>query len=106
MALKKKITMPNGLPLEYHRVALVTIEPNQQITILQHSYLNEEARQYEKDYAAGLIEGEPIFPYVAHEYIHMNYADNIEDMTGDAMVCAYGLLKKHCPELADAEDIL
>ena len=104
MALKKKIVMPNGLPLEYHRVALVSIEPNQQITILRHSYLNEEARQYEKDYAAGKIEGEPTFPYVAHEYIHMSYADNIKDMNGDAMQCAYGLLKKNRPEFADAED--
>lgn len=104
MALKKIITMPNGLSLEYHRVALVSIEPNQQITILYHSYLNEEARQYEKDYAAGKIEGEPIFPYVAHEYIHMSYADSIEDMNGDTMQCAYGLLKKNRPEFVDAID--
>ena len=26
MALKKKITMPNGLPLEYHRISLVNIQ--------------------------------------------------------------------------------
>lgn len=105
MALKKKITMKNGLPLEYHKIALVTIEPNQQITILRHSYLNEEARQYEKDYASGKINGEPVFPYVDHEYIHMNYSENIEEMTGDAMKCAYGLLKKHHPEFADAKDV-
>ena len=106
MALKKTIVMPNGLPLEYHKIALVTIEPNHQITILKHSYLNEEARQYEKDYAAGKIKtDEPAFPYVADEYIHMDFAENIEAMTGDAMKCAYGLLKKHRPELADAEDI-
>ena len=105
MALKKKITMSNSLPLEYHRVALVTIEPNQQITILRHSYLNEEARQYEKDYAQGKIKGEPIFPYVDHEYIHMNYSDNIGEMTGDTMKCAYKLLKKHRPEFGDAEDV-
>ena len=105
MALKKTVMMPNGLPLEYHRIALVNIEPNQQITILRHSYLNEEARQYEKDYAAGLIEGDPVFPYYDHEYIHMDYADNISDMVGDTMKCAYALLKKHRPEYADAEDI-
>lgn len=104
MALMKKITMPNGLPLEYHRIALVSIEPNQQITILRHSYLNEEARQYEKDYAAGKIEGEPQFPYVDHEYVHMDYLESIEDMDGSAMQCAYKLLKKHRPEFADAED--
>lgn len=105
MALKKKIIMPNGLPLEYHKISLVTIEPNQQITILRHSYLNEEARQYEKDYAAGLIKEEPIFPYVDHEYIHVDYSENIKELIGDTMGCAYKLLKKHRPEFADAEDI-
>lgn len=105
MALKKKIVMPNGLPLEYHRIGLVNIEPNHQITILRYSYLNEEARQYEKDYADGKIEGEPTFPYVDNEYVHIDYAENIEDMVGDTMKCAYELLKKHRPEFADAEDI-
>ena len=104
MALKKTIIMPNGLPLEYHRIAKFEIEPNQQITILRHSYLNEEARQYEKNYALGKIEGEPTFPYIAHEYIHINYIDNIEDTNGNIMQCAYALLKKHRPEFADAED--
>lgn len=106
MALKKVITMSNGLPLEYHRIALVTIEPNQQITILRHSYLNEDARQYEKDYASGKIDGEPTFPYVDHEYIHMDYSESIEEMTGAAMECAYKLLKKNRPEFEDAEDVL
>ena len=105
MALKKKIIMSNGLPLEYHKISLITIEPNQQITILRHSYLNEEARQIEKDYAVGKIK-EPVFPYVDHEYVHMNYFENINEMTGDSMKCAYNLLKKHRPEFADAEDLL
>lgn len=105
MALKKKIKQPNGLTLEYHRIALVTVEPNQQITILRHSYLDESARQYEKDYAAGKIEGEPTFPYVDYEYVHMNYGDNIEDMSGEMMECAYNLLKKHRSEFVDAEDV-
>jgi hypothetical protein len=107
MGLKKKITMQNGLPLEYHKISLVTIEPNQKITILRHSYLNEEARQYEKDYAAGKIQlDEPVFPYVDHEYVHMDYTENIGEMNGDSMQCAYKLLKKHRPEFADAEDLL
>ena len=105
MALKKKVIMPNGLPLEYHRIALVTIEPNQQITILRHSYLDEEARQYEKNYKQGKIKGEPTFPYVDYEYIHMNYNENIGEMNGDSMKCAYKLLKKHRPEFDDAEDV-
>ena len=104
MALKKKVIMSNGLPLEYHKIALVTIEPNQQITILRHSYLNEEARQYEKDYENGLIKGEPQFPYIDHEYIHMDYKENIKDMMGDTMQCAYKLLKRHRSEFNDATD--
>lgn len=103
MALKKIVVEPNGLPLEYHMIAKIDIEPNQQITILRNSYLNEEARQYEKDYAAGLIEN-PTFPYVGYEYIHLDYAENIEEMNGDTMERAYALLKKHRPEFADAED--
>lgn len=105
MALKKTIVMANGLPLEYHRIALVTIEPNQQMTILCHSYLNEAARQYEKDYEAGLIEGIPQFPYVAYEYVHVDYAENIDAMNGELMKCAYALLKQHRPEFADAENV-
>lgn len=104
MALSKKVVMPNGLPLEYHRVALVTIEPNQRITVLRHSYLNEEARQYEKDWEAGKIEGEPQFPYVAHEYVHMDYAEAIDVLRDGAMEGAYALLKEHRPEFADAAD--
>ena len=104
MALKKRIIMPNGLPLEYHRVALVNIEPNQQITVLRHSYLDESARQYEKDWAAGKIESEPQFPYVDHEYIHMDYAGGIEVLRDGAMEGAYALLKKYRPEFADATD--
>ena len=104
MALNKKIVMPNGLPLEYHRIALVSIEPNQKVTILRHSYLDESARQYEKDWAAGKIEGEPQFPYVAHEYVHMDYADAIEALREGTMEGAYSLLKKHRPQFADATD--
>lgn len=73
MALIKKIVMANGLPLEYHRIALVSLDINNQNTILVHSYLNAEARQYEKDYAAGLITN-PIFPYVYSEYYNPEYS--------------------------------
>lgn len=105
MALKKKITMPNGLPLEYHRISLVNIQPNQGITIVRHSYLDESARQYEKDYASGLITGEPTFPYVDYEYVDIPYAGNIDALIGGAMEGAYELLKKYRPEFSDAENI-
>lgn len=104
MALKKKVREPNGLTLEYHRVALIKVEPGQQITILRHSYVDEAARQYEKDYASGalqLAEGEaPQWPYVAHEYMHFDYAEHAGDfkggiMDGDGLESgAYRLMKK------------
>lgn len=99
MALSKKITMANGLPLEYHRVALINIDVNHQNTILIHSYLNEEARQYEKDYAAGKIEGEPTFPYVDPRYIPVEYDE------GMTVENAYGWIKKNLPEFEGAEDV-
>lgn len=100
MALKKKIISKNGLPLEYHKISLVNIEPNHQITLLRESYLNEEARKYEKDYASGKI-NEPVFPYVDHEYIHLEY----QELDGNIMELAYKLLKENNPELKDAEDV-
>lgn len=98
MALKKKIKKTNGIELEYHRIAMVKIETNQQITILRHSYLNEEARQYEKDYAAGLIEGEPTFPYVDYEYMHFEYEDGMN------IKKAYDWLKSQ-PDFINSEDV-
>lgn len=98
MALLKKVTMANGLPLEYHRIAMIKNEINQQTTILVHSYLNAEARQYEKDYANGLIEGEPTFPYVDARYYNIYYDP---EMT---IVLAYEWLKDNIPEFEGAED--
>lgn len=98
MALKKKITIPNGLQLEYHRIALISLDINHQNSILVHSYLNEEARQYEKDYAAGLIEGTPSFPYVYAEYYNPKYS-NVMSLSQ-----AYDWLKTNIPEYKDAEN--
>lgn len=97
MALIKKIVMSNGLPLEYHRIALVSLDTNNQNTILVHSYLNEEARQYEKDYAAGLIK-EPVFPYVHSEYYNPDYNGAM------SIGLAYDWLKNNVPAFEGAED--
>lgn len=105
MALCKPIKQSNGITLSYHMIAKMDIESNQQITILVNSYLDEEARQYEKDYAAGLIEGEPQFPYYDYEYINIEYVEGIKYLDGNTMNGAYNLLKKCKPELADAEDV-
>lgn len=100
MALKKRIVMSNGIPLEYHRIALITIDMNNQNLILVHSYLNEEARQYEKDYSAGLITGEPNFPYIHATYYNPSY-----DGAMSAQV-AYQWLKFNVPEFEGAVDIV
>lgn len=77
MAIKKTITAANGIVTDYHRIAMVKIDINQQNTILVHSYLSEDGRQIEKDYANGLYDhvnpGEMQFPYVDAEYITTNY---------------------------------
>ena len=97
MALKKTVVMPNGLPLEYHRIALVSLDINNQNTVLVHSYLNEAARQYEKDYRAGLIEN-PTFPYVHSEYYNPPY-DGVMSISR-----AYDWLRNNVPAFEGAED--
>lgn len=92
--------MANGLPLEYHRIAMIKSDINQQVTILVHSYLNEEARQYEKDYSNGLIEGEPTFPYVDDQYYNLEYDP---EMT---ISRAYGWIKNNVPGFEGAEDLI
>lgn len=77
MALKKKITKPNGIQLEYHRIAMLTVEVNQQITLLVRSYLSESGREYEKMYESGEISGSNVtLPYNEGEYYNIDYRDN------------------------------
>lgn len=77
MAIKKQITADNGIITEYHRIAMVKIDTNQQNTILVHSYLSEDGRQIEKDYENGLYkdfdEGMMKWPYVNAQYINCEY---------------------------------
>lgn len=102
MAIKIQVTADNGIVTEYHRIALISIDVNQQNTILVHSYLTESGRQIEKDYSAGLYrdleEGMMKFPYVAAEYIAAEYNP---DMTVSA---AYNYLKS-LPKFAGAIDV-
>lgn len=48
MALKKNITLDNGIVLSYHRIVSVNIITNQSSIIEVASYLNQEQRQREK----------------------------------------------------------
>lgn len=102
MAIKIKVTADNGIVTEYHRIALLSIDVNQQNTLLVHSYLSSDGRQVEKDYAAGLYDhleaGLMKFPYVNANYIHIPYDGT---MTIEA---AYDYLKTR-PEYQGAEDV-
>lgn len=102
MAIKIPVTADNGIVTEYHRVALLRIDVHNQNTILVHSYLNANARQVEKDYAAGLYrdleEGMMKFPYVDAQYINTNYDENM------TVTKAYEYLKT-LPQFEGAEDV-
>ena len=102
MAIKKVTTADNGIVTEYHRVAMVKIDTNQQNTILVQSYLSEAGRQIEKDYAAGLYddleEGMMKFPYVDAEYISLDYDGFM------SIEKAYDYLKT-LPKFEGAEDV-
>ena len=104
MALRKKIKRKNGIELDYHRIAMIKVDLNQQITVLVQSYLNEEGRNYEKAYAAGSIKGEPTFPYVESEYLNLEYSEDLDILKGNLNENAYKWLKKQS-KFEDAEDI-
>lgn len=102
MAIKKQVVALNGITTEYHRIAMVKIDTNQQNTILVHSYLSETGRKIEKDYAAGLYsdleEGMMNWPYVDTTYVHCPYDGTM------SISNAYSYLKT-LPQYENAEDI-
>lgn len=104
MALSKSIKTENGVVLSYHKISMINVQVNQQITILVESYINETGRQYEKDYAQGLIEGEPTFPYTNAEYINIPYNETTELFAGNITKKAYEWLKTQ-EKYKDAIDI-
>ena len=55
MALKKNITLNNGIILNYHRVVSVNNITNQTSIIEVASYINEEQRLKEKEYQKLLL---------------------------------------------------
>lgn len=104
MAIEKNIRKADGITLSYHRIAMIKIDLNQQVTILVESYPDEKSRDYEKDYAAGKIKGEPVFPYTRGEYHHFGYTDYPELFSGNVVNAAYEWLKQQ-PDFVDAEDV-
>ena len=102
MALKKNITLQNGIAVTYHKISMIKIDINQEITLLVHSYISEEGLQIEKDYANGKynnIDIESInWPYQYADYINIPYDETI------TVKKAYDYLKT-LPEFEGAEDI-
>lgn len=72
MAIIKNIIADNGIPLSYHRIALITIDVNNGCTVLVHSYVDANARQQELDYKNGVAEVLTA-PYVNFEYHAAEY---------------------------------
>lgn len=98
MALIKEVIGEDGIPTKYHRIALVTIDVNNQCTILVHSYLNAAARQVELDYRAGVTDVlNP--PYVNAVYYTRDYDPDL------SVNAAYRWLKT-LPEFEGAVDDL
>ncbi len=110
MALNKTIVSKNGVTLTYHRISLVNVQVNQQITILVESYIDADGRKKEKDYAkidhTETLQGEDyVFPYVESEYISFNYDENSEMFKGNIVQKAYHWLKKQ-EKFKNAKDVL
>ena len=110
MALNKTIVSKNGATLTYHRISLVNVQVNQQITILVESYIDADGRKKEKDYAkidhTETLQGEDYaFPYVESEYISFNYDENSEMFKGNIVQKAYHWLKKQ-EKFKNAKDVL
>lgn len=103
MALKKTTITDNGLPLEYHNIQLVNVEPNRQVTLLVNSYLNEDARLIEKEHILGQ-DGEYHAPFYAYEYVNIPW-DDAQELLDGLLERAYDLLRHVRPELKDAESV-
>lgn len=93
MALQISIKTDNGVVLSYHHIAALNVEVNQRVTMAVESYIDAEGRQYDKDYMAGKIVGEPTFPYTNMKYITIEWDEAKELLTGDLIQNAYDLLK-------------
>lgn len=89
MALKKNIVQRDGIPTDYHRILFVQSTINSHTSIAVLSYLNEDARQSEKNTQQ---------PYKCSRTYQTKY---IENMTVED---AYDYLKT-LPEFEGAEDV-
>lgn len=109
MALEKPIVTDRGVTLAYHRIALVNVQVNQQITLLVESYIDLNGRQKAKDYAkidhSKTLAQEFVHPYSESEYISFEYDENSELFKGNIVQKAYNWLKNQ-EKFKGAKDIL
>lgn len=110
MALEKSIVTKRGVTLTYHRIALINVQVNQQITILVESYIDSNGRQKAKDYAtidhSKTLQGdEYVFPYIESEYISFGYDKKSEMFKGNIVQKAYNWLKKQ-EKFNNAKDVI
>ena len=98
MALNKSITLDNGIVVTYHRVVAVDTVTNVQCTITVHSYVDQAARNREKEFNENPTEEkwQPIY-ITSNVYV----TDYDEDFN---VVAAYHYLKT-LDEYAGATDI-
>jgi hypothetical protein len=98
MAIKKLITLDNGIPVNYHRVVSINKITNNSNVIEIASYVSEEKRQEELDYYNSNDENKLMNVYINTEYISKDYneTETIEDV--------YNYLKT-TEKFKDAKDV-
>lgn len=98
MALKKEITLDNGITVNYHRIVSINKITNNSNIIEIGSYTNEEKRQEEIDYYNSTEEDKSMNVFIDTTFINKEYneAETIEEV--------YEYLKT-TEKFKDAEDI-
>lgn len=104
MAIEVNIKTANGVVVSYHHIAAINVEINQRATIIVESYIDKEGRQYDKDYMAGRIIGEPSFPYTNMDYLSIEWDEAQKLLIGDLIQNAYDWLKTQ-PSYTGAVDV-
>lgn len=104
MAIEVNIKTANGVVVSYHHIAAINVEINQRATIIVESYIDKEGRQYDKDYMAGRIIGDPSFPYTNMDYISVEWDEAEKLLIGDLIQNAYDWLKTQ-PSYTGAVDV-
>lgn len=97
MAIRLQETLPNGVPLSYHRIVSLTTVVNQQCVIEVASYVSQDAREQEQAAIADPETGCDV--YVSTQLISVDYDPEM------SVTKAYTLLKG-MEEYKDATDVI